>query len=145
MNNSNFITFDIQKYWKPVKKYGNFDFTHEYRILVPLNEGAEERMYRYQLYDEKGVSTEFMCLEFREDTYYIMDDFFFIPFNNRFELIITAEEEEVIYTDQLDDAKELVKSILDNTDDAAVTDFGNILLKMIITAQEHNTVVGFYF
>lgn len=74
-----------------------------------------------------------------------MDDFFFVPLNQKFDLIITSEEEDVIYTEQLDEAKELVMKIIDNIDDPAAIDFGNILLKMIMDAKKHNTVVGFYF
>ena len=145
METSHISTFDIKKYRIPIKKYGDFDTKREYRILVPLNKDAEERMYRYQIYDDKGISPEFICLNFHEDTFYIMDDYYFVPLNQKFELIITAEEEDVIYNEHLDEAGELIKMILDNTDDPAAVDFGNILLKMVAIAKECNTVVGFYF
>ena len=145
MNNSHMMFFDIKDYWTPLKKYGSFDPEHEYRILVPLDEDAEERMYRYQLYDDKGVSPDFLCLEFREDTFYIMEDYFFNVLDYKLDIIITMYEEEVIYTERLDEAMDIIRSVLDNTDDPAVKDFGNKLLDMFMTAKEHNTVVGFYF
>lgn len=145
MENSYIIKFDIKKYYTPFKKYGEFDTKREYRILVPLNKEAEEQMYRYQIYDGSAISPDFKCLEFFEETFYIMDDFFFVPLNQKFDLIITSEEEDVIYTEQLDEAKALVMKIIDNIDDPAAIDFGNILLKMIMEAEKYNTVVGFYF
>ena len=145
MENSYITSFDIKKYYTPIKKIGEFDAKREYRILVPLNEEAEERMYRYQIYDGNDISPDFKCLQFYEETFYIMDDYYFVPLNQKFDLIITSEEEDVIYTEQLDAAKELVTKILDNIDDPAAIDFGNILLQMMIDAKEHNTVMGFYF
>ena len=145
MENSYITTFDINKYRSPIRKHGVFDPKHEYKVLVPLNEEAEERMYRYQIYDGNDISPDFKCLKFYEETYYIMDDYYFVPLNQKFDLIITSEEEDVIFTEQLDEAKELVTEILNNTDNPAAKDFGNILLKMIIEAKELNTVVGFYF
>ncbi len=145
MENSYITKFDIKKYYTPIKKYGEFDTKREYRVLVPLNEKAEERMYRYKIYDGGDISPDFRCLKFFEETFYIMNDYYFVPLNQKFDLIITSEEEDIIYTEQLDEAQTLVMKILDNIDDLAAIDFGKILLKMIIDAKEHNTVVGFYF
>ena len=145
MENTNVVIFDIKDYRTPVKKIGDFDLSHNYFILVPLDDEAEEKMYRYQFYDGEEIRSDFLCLKFFEDTFYVMEDYFFRPLNDKFDLFINMYEEDVISAENLDSAIELVQNVLDNTDDSAVVDFGKRLLEMMGKAKELNTAVGFYF
>ncbi|MBQ4226269.1 MAG: hypothetical protein II664_08150 [Oscillospiraceae bacterium] len=76
MSKNNITVFDIDEYYKPKVSFPDFDPMNKYLMLVPINDEAAERMYCYQIYDD-GISDEFICLEFNENTYKEMEPYFF--------------------------------------------------------------------
>ena len=146
MSKTNITVFDINEWYKPKESFPDFDPGHEYVILVPINDDVAERMYRYQLYDNEGnISDDFFCLKFNEDTYNEMEPYFFFPLNDKFDIWISMYEEEVIWTENLDEAIDLTQTLLDNIDNQAAIEFGKIMLSLMKKAKELNTVTGFYF
>ncbi len=147
MRTDNITFFDINDYCTPVNKYGYVDLNHDYRILVALDDEAANKLWGCQLYDEEdgGINRQMICLSFHEDTFYYMEDHFFLFLNAKLDLYINMYEEEYIDTDQLDEAISIMENIIDNTDDRAVIDFGQKLLEMLKIAKERGTIMGFCF
>ena len=147
MRTDNITFFDINDFCTPINKYGYLELTHEYRILVSFDEESTNKLWGCELYDEKdgGINRQMLCLNFHEDTFYYMEDRIFLFLNAKLGLLINMYEEEYIDTDQLDEAMDIVQTILDNTDDRAVADFGKKLLEMMQIAKSHGTIVGFCF
>lgn len=147
MQTDNITYFDIGNYFTPPNKYGYLELTHDYRILVALDEESTNKLWSCELYDENdgGINHNMRCLSFHEDTFYYMEDYIFHILNAKLGLYINMYEEEYIDTNQLDEAIAIMEGLLDNTDDKAVIDFGHRLLEMMKVAKEHNSIVGFCF
>ena len=146
MRDDNVAFFDINQYCTPANKYGYLDLNNDYRILVPLNEEATSKLWSCELYDEDGgINCNMICFSFREDTFYYMEEYIFLVLNSKLGISINMYEEEYIDTNQLDDAIDIMESILNNTDDNAVIDFSQKLLEMMRMAKEKGTIVGFCF
>ena len=147
MRTDNITFFDINDYFTPENKYGYVNLNNDYRILVSLDEESTNKLWGCELYDEDdgGINRQMICFSFHEDTFYYMEKVFFYVLNDRLGLFINMYEEEFINTDQLDEAISIVKNILNDNDDRAVTVFGQKLLEMMQTAKDHGTIMGFCF
>ena len=147
MRKNNVTFFDINDFCTPANRYGYLDLKNEYRILVSLDEASTEKLWSCDIYDNEdgGINRDMVCLSFREDTFYYMEDLIFDVLNAKLDLLINMYEEEYISTEQLTMAISVVDHIIDNTDDNAVINFANLLLDMIKLAKEHGTIVGFCF
>lgn len=121
------------------------DPTHEYRILVPINEKAAELLYRGEIYEDGEVSGDMLGLSFGEDTFYYMESRLFDFINVECGTLINMYEEEILDTDQVDQAIAIVNILVKNSDDLQFKQFAEKLLKLMNIAKEHETIVGFYF
>ena len=46
---------------------------HEYRVIVPLSEEAEERLYRWEIYDDGEISECFAKMVFNEEIFLYLE------------------------------------------------------------------------
>lgn len=143
---NNIETFDVDEYVDINSESGGYlNLSHSYRILVPKNSDAAERLYVYDIYDNGEICSDMVCLEFHEDTFYYMESRILDFINVECDLLINMYEEEVLENEQLDSAINIVDILVRNSDDDAVITFGKKLLDLMRLAKECGTVVGFYF
>ena len=144
MDNTALKFFDLDQYDIENRYIDQAPVKHEYRILVPVDDKAAERMYGYDIYTDGFVSSCFQGLAFLEDTYFHVEDIFY-ALNDALDLFIHCYEEEIIWNENLEKAAVIVEQFMNRSEDAAKRDFARELLNLIKTAVEYETVVGFYF
>ena len=87
------------------------DPDNPYYILVPKSDDFSERLYRYEIYNDKGVDTDaFLYIEFREEFYYEIEQKLFDFINKKCNLYINMYEEEVIEPEKLPTVLDLTKT-----------------------------------
>ena len=59
--------------------------------------------------------------------------------------LINMYEEEILDTDQLDKAINIIEVIISNTDDKTLLQFAQMLLELLNLAKRNRTIVGFCF
>ena len=118
---------------------------HPYMILAPLSEEAEDKMYRYEIYDNNGnISDDFEYMLFDEETEEYVELRLFDLINAKFNIIINIYEEEVL-DKNIPEAIELVRRFSCDTDDSRLTEFATDLINLFEIAKEKGTSIGFYF
>lgn len=145
MKKNNIIQFSLPDELANIEKPKCINLSNEYRILVPFDDKTEERMYRYDLYQDGEIRPEFYGIEFHEDTFYYMETRLFGFLNVECGLLINMYEEEVLENDLLDKAINVINLVIDNSEDDVLSDFANKLIDCINIAKQQGTVVGFYF
>ena len=91
------------------------DSQHPYIILAPLSEVAEEKMYRYEIYDDNGdISSDYEYMLFGEETEEYFELRLFDLINAKFNMIINIYEEEILDNKNIIEAIDLVKRFSDN-------------------------------
>ena len=145
MNNNNITRFSLPDKLARIERPKCINPNKEYRILVPLNGDAEERMYRYDLYQDGEIRPEFYGIEFHEDTFYYMETRLFAFLNVECGLLINMYEEEVLDNDLLDKAIKVINLVISHSEDDVLFEFANKLIDCINVAKQQSTVVGFYF
>lgn len=126
-----------------INKY--LDLTHEYRILVPLSEEAEEMLYRGEIYENGEIASCFKTKIFHEDTYGYLEDRLFDFINVKFDLIINMYEEEFLEHEQLEEAILLTEKLINSSDEKRFINLATEFVNLLKLAKENNTIVGFYF
>ena len=122
------------------------DIKDQYRILVPLDMEAEDRMYRYEIYnDDANIDECFDYLIFNYETEEYIERRLFRLINAKFNIIINIYEEEILENKDIPEAIELVKRVINNNDDDRLVEFATDLIDLFEIAQEKGTSVGFYF
>ncbi len=119
-----------------------------YYILVPKSDDFSERLYRYEIYNDKGVDTDaFLYIEFREEFYYEIEQRLFDFINKQCNLYINMYEEEVIEPEQLSTVLGLTKNSMANlsSEDDKYLDFCKEFIALLNYAIEHQLPVGLYF
>lgn len=119
-----------------------------YYILVPKSDDFSERLYRYEIYNDKGVDTDaFLYIEFREEFYYEIEQRLFDFINKQCNLYINMYEEEVIEPEQLSTVLGLTKNSMANlsSEDDKYLDFYKEFIALLNYAIEHQVPVGLYF
>ena len=117
----------------------------EYYILVPKNQLAMEKMYQYDIYDENGISDNFYCMIFHEDTFNYMEKRLFDFINVRCNLLINMYEEEIAEKEQLQCVLAVTDMLISNSEDERFLKFASDFREMVTLAIESNTNMGFYF
>lgn len=119
---------------------------HPYMILAPLSEEAEDKMYRYEIYDNNGnISDDFEYMLFDEETEEYVELRLFDLINAKFNIIINIYEEEVLENKNIPEAIELVRRFSCDTDDSRLIEFATDLINLFEIAKEKGTSIGFYF
>ena len=122
------------------------DSQHPYIILAPLSEEAEEKMYRYEIYDDNGdISSDYEYMLFDEETEEYFELRLFDLINAKFNMIINIYEEEILDNKNIIEAIDLVKRFSDNSDDKRLVEFATDMINLFEIAKEKGTSVGFYF
>lgn len=124
------------------------DPDNPYYILVPKSDDFSERLYRYEIYNDKGVDTDaFLYIEFREEFYYEIEQKLFDFINKKCNLYINMYEEEVIEPEKLPTVLDLTKNSMANlsSEDDKYLDFCKEFIRLINYAIEHQVPVGLYF
>ena len=119
-----------------------------YYILVPKSDDFSERLYRYEIYNDKGVDTDaFLYIEFREEFYYEIEQKLFDFINKKWNLYINMYEEEVIEPEKLPTVLDLTKNSMANlsSEDDKYLDFCKEFIALLNYAIEHQVPVGLYF
>lgn len=139
--------FDIHQYFIPKNRHEYRDLSHEYRILVSLDEESTNKLWRCQLHDETdgGINHQMQGIYFHEDTFYYMEENFFNYLNVNLKIYINRYEEEYINQDKIDESIMIVEYIVENSKDKAVVDFGQTLLNLMKIAKKKGTILGFCF
>ena len=84
-------------------------------------------------------------LIFYEDTFYYMESKLFDFINVECDTLINMYEEEILDTDQLDKAINIIEVIISNNDDKTLLQFAQMLLELLNLAKRNRTIVGFCF
>lgn len=145
MSENNLVFFNLSDEKKALYKDECIDPTHEYRILVPVNDEAAELLYQGEIYINGEISNDMTGLIFFEDTFYYMESKLFDFINVECGTLINMYEEEILDTDQLDKAINIIEVIISNNDDKTLLQFAQMLLELLNSAKKYRTIVGFCF
>ncbi len=118
---------------------------HAHVILVPLSEEAQERMDRYDIYDDGEVAECFKSMVFGIETEEYMEVRLFDLINAKLDILINIYEEEVIENKNVELALDLTKRLVDSSDDKRFIEFATEFMDILETAIANKTDVGFYF
>lgn len=121
------------------------DINKEYYILVPHNAEADERMLNYEFRKDDKIADDFSYMVFHEDTFLYMEKRLFDFINVELDILINMYEEEYIENDKLEKVREIISTIVKNTDDQKLVEFANQFQGLIDIAIEKNTEIGLFF
>lgn len=118
----------------------------KFRIIAPLSKEAEEKMYRYELYNTAGEIAdifEYMLFDFETAEY--MERRLFDLISATFNISILFYEEEVLENQNIPEAINLIKRLTQHNDDKRLVEFATDLINLMEIAYTKGTSVGFYF
>ena len=121
------------------------DIYHEYRVLVPLSEEAEERLYRGKIYDDGEISECFVKMVFNEEIFVYLEDRLFDILNVKFNLLINMYEEEILEREYITDAISITKKLINESDEEKFKLLATDFLNLLVIAEDNKRIVGFYF
>ena len=121
------------------------DIYHEYRVLVPLSEEAEERLYRGEIYDDGEISECFVKMVFNEEIFVYLEDRLFDILNVKFNLLINMYEEEILEREYITDAISITKKLINESDEEKFKLLATDFLNLLVIAEDNKRIVGFYF
>lgn len=126
------------------KKY--LDMNKYYVILVPLNETAEDDMYRYEYLDNNHkIKPDFLSMTFHEDTFCLLESYLFNFIDKECDLSINMYEEEIAELEQLPKILEITERMINNSDDKEFIKLAEEFKSLVSKAIDFKTCVGFYF
>ena len=121
------------------------DIYHEYRVLVPLSEEAEERLYRGEIYDDGEISECFVKMVFNEEIFVYLENRLFDILNVKFNLLINMYEEEILEREYITDAISITKKLINESDEEKFKLLATDFLNLLVIAEDNKRIVGFYF
>ena len=121
------------------------DIYHEYRVLVPLSEEAEERLYRGEIYDDGEISECFVKMVFNEEIFVYLEDRLFDILNVKFNLLVNMYEEEILDREYITDAISITKKLINESDEEKFKLLATDFLNLLVIAEDNKRIVGFYF
>ena len=121
------------------------DLTHEYLILVPLNETGVEDLYQGNIYKGNFINANFKYMLFNEETYYFLEKKLFDFINVECDMLINMYEEEIADPSKLLKIQDTTDLLLRNNDDEKFSELIEEFKELLKLAIEKKTCMGFYF
>lgn len=121
------------------------DIYHEYRVIVPLSEEAEERLYRGEIYDDGEISECFAKMVFNEEIFVYLENRLFDILNVKFNLLVNMYEEEILDREYITDAISITKKLINESYEEKFKLLATDFLNLLVIAEDNKRIVGFYF